>query len=324
MNLFDISTLTKQVVAGDQRAIARAITIAENRSADLGVLLQGLSPQTGGARVVGVTGAPGSGKSTLVDQLIEHYLAQDARVAVLAIDPSSPFSGGAVLGDRIRMQSLLQNEAVYMRSMATRGALGGLALATFDAVQILDAAGFDLILVETVGVGQAEVDIARLADTTLVVLVPGMGDGVQALKAGVLEIADLFVLNKADHAGIELLERDLIALLRLVDHASEDWIPPIARTVATAGEGLEKLGLEIDRHHEWLKQSPAGAERRRALTRTRLEALLAVELHQLVGLVGQEAFDQLVDRYLEGDTTLYGVVRDGLEVIRKSWCEKNS
>jgi len=222
---------------------------------------------TGKAHVIGVTGSPGAGKSTLVDQLAKNLRAQGQRVAILAIDPSSPFSGGAVLGDRIRMVAVQEDPDVFIRSMATRGALGGISRATYDAVQVLDAAGFDSIIIETVGVGQGEVDIVRLSDTCLVVLVPGMGDSVQAIKAGILEIADVFVINKADREGADILQKDLRVLLTLSEYPEGAWTPPITRTVATTGEGAAEVVSECAKHRAWLESSGHGRERRTALMR---------------------------------------------------------
>lgn len=254
--------LLEGVVAGDLRAVARLITLLENGVARARKVQAKLFRRTGRALVVGVTGAPGAGKSTLVDQLAAEFHNAGKRVGILAVDPTSPFSGGAVLGDRIRMTKTSESADVFIRSMATRGSLGGIARSTWDAAQVLDAAGFDLVVIETVGVGQAEVDIVKTADTCLVVLVPGMGDSVQAIKAGILEIADVFVINKADRDGADLLQRDLRVLLSLVEYGEQQWEPRIVRTVATSGDGVGELTGVVQRHHEWLRSTSAGRDRK--------------------------------------------------------------
>lgn len=258
----DDANLVRGVLLKDFRSIARVISLCENGSPRASRLRSILFKSTGRAHVVGVTGAPGAGKSTLVDQLAREWHQRGLTVGVLAIDPSSPFSGGAILGDRIRMSRSEEQDRIFIRSMATRGALGGISRSTVDAVQVLDAAGFDLILIETVGVGQAEVDIVRTADTCMVVLVPGMGDSVQSIKAGILEIADIFVVNKADREGVDLLERDLRTMLSLVDRPEAAWRPEIARCIATEGKGIDMAIRAVERHYSWLKSSPEGNARR--------------------------------------------------------------
>src|SRR5271163_3918149 len=232
---------SRKIVAGDLRALARAATSIENRSPAAESLLKELFPHTGHAAVIGITGAPGAGKSTLTDQLVHEFRREDKSVGVLAVDPTSPYSGGAVLGDRIRMLGHHADSGVFIRSMATRGHLGGLAAATTDMALLLDAAGKEFVLIETVGVGQDEVEIAKLADVTVVVLVPGMGDDVQAIKAGIMEIADVFVINKSDHPGdgADRLEREILALQSLSTR-HDGWVPPIVRTVACEGQGISE------------------------------------------------------------------------------------
>src|SRR5438552_7192365 len=232
--------LLQDFFKGDTRALSRVITRVENRSEDSLALLQQLFPHAGKSRVIGITGSPGSGKSTLVDRLASAYRKQGNTLAVVAVDPSSPFTGGAILGDRIRMQTPGIDPGVYIRSMATRGHLGGLATATADVVSVLDAAGKDPIVVETVGVGQDEIEIVKLADVSLVVLVPGMGDDIQALKAGIMEIGDVFVINKCDRPGVEKMERAIQSLLSLA-HRPDGWVPPILKTSATENRGIEEL-----------------------------------------------------------------------------------
>lgn len=260
------------LLAGNERALAQILTIIENKQPDAAQVLETLYPKSGRAYVIGITGSPGAGKSTLVDKLAEALLLEKKKVAVLAVDPSSPFSGGSLLGDRIRMVKASADQSAFIRSMASRGSLGGLGPRTFEAVIALDAAGYDYILVETVGVGQAEVEIVQLADSVLVVLVPGMGDSVQAFKAGILEIADLFVVNKADYTGADRLKKDLLALLSLSKAA---WRPPIVETVASEGKGTRELLLSIRKHAEWAESSGEKAARRKKILEAAFHKALA-------------------------------------------------
>ena len=239
--------------SGDPRALARAISAVENRAPGWSDLLKALFPYTGKARVIGLTGAPGAGKSTLVDQLAKHYRKENQTVGIIAVDPSSPYTGGAILGDRIRMQDHYGDAGIFIRSMATRGSLGGLARATADATTVLDASGRDVVMIETVGVGQDEIDIVRLADVTIVILVPGMGDDVQTIKAGIMEIADIFVINKSDRDGAEHVEREIRTLQSLAMR-SDGWTPPIVKTVASQGSGVEQLAEAISDYEEYLKK----------------------------------------------------------------------
>ena len=236
---------------GDARALARAISTVENRRPGWTELLKALFPQTGKARIVGVTGAPGAGKSTLVDQLAKHYRKEGRTVGIIAVDPTSPYTGGAILGDRIRMQDHFSDPGIYIRSMATRGSLGGLARATADVATVLDASGRDLIMIETVGVGQDEIDVVRLADITIVILVPGMGDDVQSIKAGIMEIADIFAINKSDREGAERVEREIRALQSLATR-NDRWTPPIIKTVASEGKGTAELAAAIAQYEAHL------------------------------------------------------------------------
>jgi LAO/AO transport system kinase len=291
-------TLAASVLEGNRLALARLLTQVENDTPEGRDAINELFPQTGRAHLVGVTGAPGSGKSSLVNQLARHYRREDAslKVAVVAIDPSSPFTGGAILGDRVRMRDLAGDSGVFIRSMASRGSLGGLAAATAGAVQVLDAAGFGLVLIETVGAGQSEVEIARLAHTTLVVEAPGLGDDIQAIKAGILEIADILVVNKADLAGVELTERALLGMLQLAhpaprvfqhhgfsqddarahrkEVATQVWIPPIQRCIATEVVGIDELAQAIHRHRDYLQKSGEWLRRDRFRLQSELDLLL--------------------------------------------------
>ncbi len=239
-----VDNWAEQVRAGDVRAISRAVSAIENRAREAEEILRQLFPYTGHAYRVGITGAPGTGKSTLVDRLASHYRGEKKTVGIIAVDPSSPFTGGAILGDRVRMQGHATDSGIFIRSMATRGFLGGLAQATRDTALLMDAAGKQMILIETVGVGQGEIEIVRLADCTMVVLMPGMGDDVQSLKAGLMEIGDIFVLNKSDREGADRYEQQLRAILQLVP-AREGWKPPVVRTVATENKGVDELARQI-------------------------------------------------------------------------------
>jgi LAO/AO transport system kinase len=249
----DTQFLISQLRAGDVRTLARAISTVENRAPGWSELLKALFPHSGKARVLGLTGPPGAGKSTLVDQLARFYRKRNRTVGIIAVDPSSPYTGGAILGDRIRMQEHFADPGIYIRSMATRGSLGGLARATADVTTVLDAAGRDLIMIETVGVGQDEVDIVRLADVTILILVPGMGDDVQTIKAGIMEIADIFVINKSDRDGAENVEREIRTLQSLAMR-HDGWTPPIVKTVASEGKGIEELADAISAYEAYLQK----------------------------------------------------------------------
>src|SRR5687768_4742612 len=267
----------ENLFTGDPRSVARAITAVENGDTNAAELMKAVFPKTGNAVVIGITGAPGAGKSTLVDKLALHYKEKGEKIGIICVDPSSPFSGGAILGDRIRMATLGLEKGVFIRSMATRGNLGGLSRATVDAVAILDAAGFQKVIVETVGVGQDEVEIVKTADVSVVVLVPGMGDDIQAIKAGIMEIGDVFVINKADRDGVLRTEKELEALLSLA-HRPDMWSPPIVKTVATENKGLEELAAAIESYRDFLKGSEGGGGRRASIARWRILELLRERL----------------------------------------------
>jgi len=289
----DKSTLVQRVAAGDIRAVARAISKVEDTSKDAGQLMKEIFPLTGRGLVIGITGAPGAGKSSLVDKLALHYRQQGERVGIVAVDPSSPFSGGAILGDRIRMQMLGLDRGVFIRSMATRGNLGGLARSTVDAVSILDAAGYNKIIIETVGVGQDEVEVVKAADISVVVLVPGMGDDIQAIKAGIMEIGDIFVINKADREGVLTTEKELEALLSLASR-EDDWEPPIVKTVATEGAGIQQLADAIEKYREFNSKASSSDGRRRAVARWRILELLRERL--VVQTLGKDSASEKLDR----------------------------
>lgn len=279
----DVNELVDRLRAGDVRALARAVSLVENASPEATKILSACFPYTGRALRVGITGAPGAGKSTLVDQLAHAWRAAGSRVGAVAVDPSSPFTGGALLGDRIRMREHASDDGLYVRSMATRGSLGGLAGTTADVAQVIDASGRDVLLIETVGVGQDEVEIVRLADVTVVVLVPGMGDDVQSLKAGIMEIADIFAINKADRDGADRVEKEIRAMQSLASaHRSGDrqaaWTAPIVKTIGTTGEGIEALLAAIDKRREWLAADDRLQARRRKYWRERIEAMLRQSL----------------------------------------------
>jgi LAO/AO transport system kinase len=249
----DLQQWVERLRNGDPRALARAISTVEDRRPASSELLKSLFPHTGRARILGLTGSPGAGKSTLVDQLAKHYRKQNQSIGIIAVDPTSPYTGGAILGDRIRMQDHFADSGIYIRSMATRGSLGGLARATADVTTVLDASGRDLIMIETVGVGQDEVDVVRLADITVVILVPGMGDDVQTIKAGIMEIADIFVINKSDREGAERVEREIRAMQALASR-NDNWTPPIVKTVASEGQGIAELAQAIGQYESYLKK----------------------------------------------------------------------
>jgi|SRR5579875_182650 len=310
----EIDPWAEQIRAGDIRAISRAISEIENRSALAERLLRQLFPYTGKSYCVGVTGAPGTGKSTLVDRMAAHYRARQQTVGVIAVDPSSPFTGGAILGDRIRMQGHASDAGVFIRSMATRGSLGGLSQAVGDAALLLDAAGKKYVLIETVGVGQGEVEIARLADCTLVVLVPGMGDDVQNLKAGVMEIADIFVLNKADREGADRFEQQLRAILQLVPER-DGWKPPIVLTIATENQGMDELARQIERFRAHGADQRAKNSRDAALWKDRIINLLREQLtaRLLQKIAAGGALDRFAAEVSERRRDPYSVVAEILQ-----------
>ena len=286
------SAFIQRLFEGETRTVARAITKIENSLHDSSELMKAVFPHTGKALIVGITGAPGAGKSSLVDKLALHYKNAGHKIGIICVDPSSPFSGGAILGDRIRMATLGLDKNVFIRSMATRGNLGGISRSTVDAVAILDAAGFDIVIVETVGVGQDEVEIVKTADVSVVVLVPGMGDDIQAIKAGIMEIGDVFVINKADREGVLRTQKELESLLSLA-HRPDMWHPQIVNTIATENKGIEDLAAAIESYNVFQKQGDASLERKKAIAKWRLLELLQERL--LENLLNQNGTNEKLD-----------------------------
>lgn len=303
----DVSTLVAQAREGRPRAVARLISLVEGASEQLREVMAALAPLTGNAYVVGLTGSPGVGKSTSTSALVGAYRKQGRRVGVLAVDPSSPFSGGALLGDRVRMSEHASDPGVYIRSMATRGHLGGLAWAAPQAIRVLDAAGCEVILVETVGVGQSEVEIASQADTSVVLLAPGMGDGIQAAKAGILEIGDVYVVNKADRDGADATARELNHMLGLGDSRGPgDWRPPIVRTVAARGEGTDEVVEALEKHRAWMEERGVLSERRRVRAAHEVETIAVTALRERIqDLHGDRRLSALAERIVAGELDPY-------------------
>ncbi|MEU5240125.1 methylmalonyl Co-A mutase-associated GTPase MeaB [Streptomyces lydicus] len=305
--MVDVPQLVEQARQGRPRAVARLISLVEGAAPELREVMAALAPLTGNAYVVGLTGSPGVGKSTTTSALVTAYRKTGKRVGVLAVDPSSPFSGGALLGDRVRMSEHASDPGVYIRSMATRGHLGGLAWAAPQAIRVLDGAGCDVILVETVGVGQSEVEIASQADTSVVLLAPGMGDGIQAAKAGILEIGDVYVVNKADRDGADATARELNHMLGLGEsRAPGDWRPPIVKTVAQRSEGVDEVVEALEKHRAWMEEHGVLAERRRARAAHEVETIAVTALRERIGdLSGDRRLDALAERIVAGDTDPY-------------------
>jgi LAO/AO transport system kinase len=300
-----------RIRTGDVRALARAISIIEDNRPESRELLKALFNFSGRARVIGLTGAPGAGKSTLVDQLAREYRKQERTVGILAVDPTSPYTGGAILGDRIRMQSHHADPGIYIRSMATRGNLGGLARATTDAATVLDAAGKDIVLIETVGVGQDEIDIVRLADVTVVILVPGMGDDVQTIKAGIMEIADIFVINKSDREGADRVEREIRSMQSLAIR-SDKWTPPIIKTVAMDGKGVPELAAAIVNYEQFLQQKDLLLKKKISSWRERLIEMLRDGLLErlLTERLPEEEIERLAAEIAEHKRDPYSLVEE--------------
>lgn len=316
-----VPDLVARAREGQAGAVARLISLVEDASPLLREVMTALAPHGSRAHVVGITGSPGVGKSTSTNALVSALRRAGKRVGVLAVDPSSPFSGGALLGDRIRMQEHALDPDVYIRSMGSRGHLGGLSWSTPQAVRVLDAAGCDVVIIETVGVGQSEVEIAGLADTTLVLLAPGMGDGIQAAKAGILEIGDIYVVNKADREGADRVRRELRTMLSMAQRPDGAWKPPIVKTVAQRGEGVDELVLEIERHGAWLAETGELARRRAARARHEVEAIAVATLRERWGeLDGDSGLDDLAARVAAGEADPYSAAEELLE--SRAWAQR--
>ena len=285
--------LAQAVLQGRYRALAQSVSLVEREDPEAERLLAEIYPATGRARIIGITGSPGAGKSTLVAAMAKHYRKQQKRVGIIAVDPTSPFTGGAILGDRIRMADLYTDRGVFIRSMATRGFMGGLAKATNDVVDLLDASGFDVVIVETVGVGQDEVDVIRTVQTNVVILVPGMGDDIQAIKAGIMEIGDIFVVNKADRPGADRTVTEITMMMSLVEEHG-DYLPPIVKTVASRGEGIEELDDAIVKHRAYLESSGELVRRNRERVRIRIETMLKEKFMSRL-LIATPNFDEILD-----------------------------
>ncbi len=309
--------ILSRLLDGDRRAVARLMSMAENDSPGAKKALAELYPHTGNAHIIGITGPPGSGKSTLVDKLALFYRTKGKTVGIIAVDPTSPFTGGALLGDRIRMNEVALDKEVFIRSMGTRGHLGGLALKTGDLVKILDAFGKDIILVETVGAGQSEVEVVKTAHTTVIVEVPGMGDDIQAIKAGILEIGDIFVINKSDMEGADETSRELDAMLDM-NPENSGWRPPIIQTIANSNIGVDEVVEAMDQHMEHLKSTGNYHKRIKARTRVELMEIIRDNIHSYLIESGQdEKFDSLVDMIVNGELDPYTAAEEFVKPIKE-------
>lgn len=311
--------IARELLAGNRLALSRAITAIENEYPEANTIMKQIYPHTGNAYVLGITGPPGAGKSTLTDKLARAYRAKGKTVGIVAVDPTSPFTGGAILGDRIRMNGLTLDEGVFIRSMGTRGSLGGLSHKTADAVKAMDAFGKDIVIVETVGVGQSEVDIVKAADTTMVILIPGMGDDIQAIKAGILEIGDLFAINKSDLDGADKLVREINMMLDL-DSLMTDWRPPIQKVVANQNEGIEELLVRIAEHRAHIDKSGELARRRTKRTRDETLDILSAHIGTYIKqrIVDTGRLDAYVDQIKRRETDPYTVVSELMQEMLQS------
>lgn len=309
-----MEALINKALGGNVRAIARIISLIENEDPAVNKIMQTIYPHTGKAMVIGITGSPGTGKSTLTDKMIERFRSRGKSVGIIAIDPSSPFSGGAILADRIRMQRHTEDAGVYIRSMGTRGSLGGLSRGTRESVLLLDACGKDVIIIETVGVGQSEVDIIKIANTVCVVLVPGMGDDIQIMKAGIMEIANVFVINKADKPGVDKVAAEIRLMLTLVKERS--WLPPVHLTVAENGSGVEEFVDSIVKHHEFIKNSPEGLGFEQRRLGSEVEDILLKDLSRKTGKIWRSfKTDEVMEALVARKTTPYTVAGDVLKKV---------
>jgi len=309
-----LETITKDVVAGNRRALARAISIVEDGGQAASQLVRKLFPWSGRAHLIGVTGSPGVGKSTLVDALITQVRKDGRKVGVIAVDPSSPFTGGAILGDRIRMQEHTMDKNVFIRSMANRGHTGGTALATYDAVRVMEAAGCEVVIIETVGVGQSELAIAQTADTTVLVLMPGSGDEIQAIKSGIMEIADVFVVNKGDLPGANKTATEIIHSLELSNHGS-NWKPPVVVAVSETGSGVDEVWQKVQEHKSFLDTSGQLTEKRKAKAQSELEELVAdIARNNLKSSLAEshvrDLLDQVLNRQIDPHSAAEGLIQE--------------
>jgi len=306
--------LLEKLLEGDRRSIARAISVVESNDRGSSELLKSIYPVTGKAYRIGITGPPGAGKSTITNQVTKYFRKNGNKVAIIAVDPTSPFTGGALLGDRVRMNDIGQDQGVFIRSMATRGSLGGLSRKAIDAADVLDTAGFDYIILETVGVGQSELDIANAADTTMVVLVPESGDAVQAMKAGLMEIADFFVVNKSDRPGSEQAVAALRTILMMKDHDENTWMPNIIKSVAIENKGITEIAEEIERHRNYLNEKNQFVKRREERTKVRIKNIVEEKIREeLWSGTGEKSLNSSIDKVVLGNLSPYHIAEEIIE-----------